>query len=394
MKKILFVYTKMIIGGSTTSLLAILNNLDYSRYDVDLLLYEKGGDLFHLIPKEVHVLVQGNKYLPGSMKLFFKRMTSLAYVKDYIKSRILSLKYKNPLIKQQIMSYQSAKFSRIPPEHYYTAISFLEFWPSIIVSRYINAERKITWLHIDYKGTCLVPSLDKMCFMKFNKIVLVSEGCLHNFVDVFPELMNKSIFIENIISAKMLIQLSKEPICDIDISDFNINMITVCRIVFTPKGLDRGVRAIYRLKEEGLADSLRWYIIGEGEDFDALSKMISRYKLEKSIILLGKKVNPFPYVSIMDLFFLPSLYEGKPIVITEAMILGIPSMVCEYKSAEKQIKNGIDGIIIDNNDEAIYKGLKDILLHPERLESLKKMIKTQSEYGDINRIYEIIDGGL
>lgn len=55
MKKVLFVYSKMIIGGSTTALLSILNNFDYSRYSVDLLLFNSGGEFFGQIPKQINV---------------------------------------------------------------------------------------------------------------------------------------------------------------------------------------------------------------------------------------------------------------------------------------------------------------------------------------------------
>ena len=61
MKQILIVYSKMIVGGSTTSLLSLLENIDYSRYHVDLLLYDDTGDLQHLIPSAVQVLEPAKK---------------------------------------------------------------------------------------------------------------------------------------------------------------------------------------------------------------------------------------------------------------------------------------------------------------------------------------------
>lgn len=55
-RSLLIVYSKMIVGGSTTSLLSLLHELDYGQYDVDLLLYEKGGVLDGQIPPAVNVL--------------------------------------------------------------------------------------------------------------------------------------------------------------------------------------------------------------------------------------------------------------------------------------------------------------------------------------------------
>jgi glycosyltransferase involved in cell wall biosynthesis len=175
-----------------------------------------------------------------------------------------------------------------------------------------------------------------------------------------------------------------------------INLVTVCRIVFSHKGLDRGLRAVKRLFDEGMATGLRWYIIGDGPDLAKLENMIRQYRLEGSVILLGKKINPFPYILSMDLFFLPSLYEGKPMAVTEAMILGIPAMVCNYASAADQIKNGIDGIIIDNNDEAIYKGLKDMIMEPELIKKIKAgvMGHDYSNMREMDKVNRIIEGSI
>ncbi len=63
-KKVLFVYYDMSIGGSTTGLLSLLNELDYEKYDVDLLLYKNQGALLSLIPPQVNVLKQA--YIPNS----------------------------------------------------------------------------------------------------------------------------------------------------------------------------------------------------------------------------------------------------------------------------------------------------------------------------------------
>ena len=55
-KKILFAYYSMIIGGSTTSLLSLINAIDRSKYDVYLILYRNNGELFNYIPENVTLL--------------------------------------------------------------------------------------------------------------------------------------------------------------------------------------------------------------------------------------------------------------------------------------------------------------------------------------------------
>lgn len=398
MKKLLFVYTKMIVGGSTTSLLSILNNLDYSKYSVDLLLYEIGGDLFEFIPKEVNILPQGNKYKRANKRLMLKRITSPSYLYAFFRSRTLSEKYKSSLIRQQIMSYESAKFSAKINKQYDVAIAFLEFWPAIYVAKYVNSHRKISWVHIDYKAIRLIPSFDVKCFAQFDNIVLVSGTCCKNFIDIYPQFRSKVLCIENILSKKSIRSMAKVFECknDIGLEPGIINVVSVCRIVLSHKGLDRGVRAFSRIIEEGFKEGFKvdfkWYIIGEGPDFDILKEVIKKHSMDKYIVLLGKKINPFPYIACMDLFFLPSLYEGKPMAVTEALMLGVPALVSHYASAPDQITNGFDGIIVDNDEDAIFEGLKMLISNPETIHKLKANAESRdySNISEMEKIYGII----
>ena len=52
MKKILVVHSNMEIGGAETSLLGLLNQIDYSQYQVDLFLLNHTGELMSFIPKK------------------------------------------------------------------------------------------------------------------------------------------------------------------------------------------------------------------------------------------------------------------------------------------------------------------------------------------------------
>ena len=55
-KKILFIEEGLGIGGAEKSLLAILNLLDYSKYEVDLFLFRHNGEFMNMLPKEVNLL--------------------------------------------------------------------------------------------------------------------------------------------------------------------------------------------------------------------------------------------------------------------------------------------------------------------------------------------------
>ena len=56
MKRILIVHSNMEIGGAETSLLGLLNEIDYTKYQVDLFLIKHSGELMEFIPEEVNIL--------------------------------------------------------------------------------------------------------------------------------------------------------------------------------------------------------------------------------------------------------------------------------------------------------------------------------------------------
>lgn len=379
----------MIVGGSTTSLLSILNTIDYTQYNVDLLLYNNNGLLQKNIPEKVTILESAD--ISIIQKIFF-RVLSLTYIFDFIKSRILSKTHATVHIKAQIMSKHLAKHSRKITKQYDAAISFLEFWPCEYVANYVNATKKIAWLHTDYKAIGAIPQLDIQSFNKIDTIVTVSEECLNNFIQLFPMYEAKTVCINNILSQPTINKIADSEICEYEIAG-SLKIVTVCRLVFSPKGLDRGVKVFKKLKDEGLLnEDIKWYIIGDGVDRINLESMIKLLDLEDHIILLGLQENPYKFLKVMDVFFLPSLYEGKPMAVTESQMLGVIPFITNYASASEQVKNGYDGIIIENNDVAIYEGLKKLIQGKFDLALFKKHLNSTDYSNDetINLIYNLI----
>ncbi|KAA0958753.1 glycosyltransferase [Planococcus sp. ANT_H30] len=392
-KRILFIYPDMMIGGSTTSLLSILNLFDYSKYEVDLILGINDGPLYNMIPSEVNILKQAHPY-PNRVGRLFNVLLKPSIGLVYIKAQKLAMKRENLLISHQIMAYEKIKMDRIVETYYDVAIGFLECWPTAYLASNVNAERKIAWLHLDYLGSGLEPKYDQKSYDQFDNIVVVSENCKESFNQSFPDYSFKSLVIENILSEKTILEFAEENDIDLKIDKNYINMVTTCRIVFSHKGLDRAIKILGRLKREQTEFNIRWYIIGNGPDYEKLRSYISTEKLEENIFLLGEQKNPFKYMKDMDLFFLPSRYEGKPMAITEAHMLGLPSLVTEYVSSREQIEDGIDGVIVNNDDISLYESLMNLNKRLYDIDELKKNIKLR-EYSNIeefDKIEKLIEG--
>lgn len=385
---VLISYPSMMIGGSTTSLLSILSRLDYSRYEVDLLLDVAGGELLDLIPSEVNILEGAYKY-PCHRTRKIHNLLNLQYVFFYLKSKIIAKKSGNYKHGIQYLEMKDVENYRRINRHYDVAISFLEGRNCKFVAKHVSASKKIGWIHIDYKASGFDPKFDLESMSCFDYIVTVSKKCKDAFVECFPSLKNRTCVVENILSAEIIRRRSCEK-TEISLDNNCFNLVTACRIVFSSKGLDRAVEAMNRLKTVVGFKNLKWYIIGDGPDMRRLKDVISTYSLDDNIILLGNKTNPYPYLKSMDVFFLPSIWEGKPMAVTEAFMLGLPVLATNYSSATEQIRNHIDGIIVDNSTEGIESGLRLILSNQEMLKGMRDNVRDH-DYSNDSEMQKIVE---
>ncbi len=296
MIKILIAYPSMGIGGSTTSLLGLLQSLDYAKVQIDLQLYEnQGAPPFSIFPKK---FICYHKHV-----LFRKKSNGLEKYSDFaypqywcagIQAVLAQKKYPGTLAAAQITAQARAKASRRNTKQYDVAIGFLEMWSDAYVATKIQADKKIAWIHIDYINAGMVPKYDDGILSCFDKIVLVSKECLNSFISSFPRYSKKAIYIENILHQIVVKQRSNEFKERLLCSSDGIQFGTVCRIEFRHKGLDRALRAFKKMREEGY--NFDWHIIGEGSDRQKLENMIHDMDLDRNVHLYGSRINPLPLV--------------------------------------------------------------------------------------------------
>jgi len=384
MKSVLIVYSKMIVGGSTTSLLGLLNNFDYKNYQVSLLLNDLTGVLQDQIPKQVNILSN----LPNVLQSIDTK-----YLFNYIKARVLSIVKRNDFIRSQIMSAEKARISARIEHCYDIAIAFLEFWPSQYVYQRVTAAKKILWIHTDYAS--IIPSIryDEKIYSSADKVVLVSPKCLENFIRFSPRNASKTVCIPNLLSSATIKKLANVPINFDYTKDDTLRIVTVARIAFGTKGHDRGLNVLMQMKQSFPLKKFVWYIIGDGPDAIRLSEMIRSLGMQDNVLMMGEMINPHPYVKLMDVFFLPSRFEGKPMAVTEAQMNGVVPFVTRYASAPEQIKNMVDGVICDNNDSALLNTMKHLFEGRIDLDNMKAILKSKdySNNDEIKKVYAILE---
>lgn len=377
--KILIVCSKLFVGGFTSSLLSMIKCLQDNNVDIDLLFLEKDkNSLYDLIPENVEI-----KYavISKKKKSFFQRLISGELTNLFIYRFLLKYKYRNAIPPKTFQLKYGQIFEDINikqikkvydfSKDYDCVISWEEGYCNYFLANNIIAKQKIGYIHPNYIEAGFYKVIDKKYFTKLDNIVAISKSCQDILIEVFPEYKSKINYIPNPINQSLIRKKALEKVDDIIKSSFTI--LTVARLDNMSKALFRLVEIAHYLKADGI--EYIWYIIGDGPDKDEMHSLIKKYNLLENVILLGAKLNPYPYIKLVDLFVLQSYYEGRPIVVDEAMIIGTPVLVTNYSSAEEQVKNNVTGFIVENNIQDIYQKLKEILLNPVQLSDIKSNLQ-------------------
>lgn len=391
-KKILFVYPEMMMGGSTSNLIALLNGIDPQKYTIDLLLYRKKGELLDGIPDHIRIVDNAEKYV-GVLGKIIKILVGI-FGGALIKARLINKAAGRKGFSKQILAdFQADNLSRTLHEEYDYAIGGLEGWPDRYVANKVLAHHKYAWLHSSFKNIADIPALEVPWMQKVDRIICVSDTCVREVREALPEVSDKLIKIENIVDDELIIRQSKIIPSNSKVYDrwknyVGFKIITVCRISIETKGLDRIVRCARKLKDDGY--EFLWCIVGGGVQTPDLAEMIAKDELEQTIILAGSQKNPYPFMVEADIYCMPSRHEGKPITVTESMILGVPPVVTEYVSAHEQINDENNGVIVDNSDYSIMSPIMDFIQNKDKLRKMKNELK-KTRFGNKEYIKQIED---
>ena len=394
-KNIVFVIPSLTAGGAEKSLVNLLNTIDYTLFNVDLVLLHKKGIFLSMIPSEVTIVKLNLNY-----NLFSKELitSTLAFFKlrkfNLIYNRILFFA-KNKFTKNKAVAEQNSwkniqKSIDKLPKKYDAAIGFLEKSSIYFAVDKIDAKVKMGWIHTTYSSSGMNAKFDTNYFEKCNAVIAVSPDCEADLQSNFPNLKNKFKTIYNIVSASVIHNLSNQNCDDVLFSNAQNSIVTVARLS-SEKGIDLAVETSKILiKKE---TNFKWFVIGDGQDRENLENKIKEYQLQNHFFLIGLKQNPYPYLKLCTLYVQPSQYEGKSMAIEEAKILCKPIVVTNFTTAKDQINHNENGIIAAMNAESLSNEIINVLQNSNLQEKLrlnlsKEQLGTEQE---INKLYEIIN---
>lgn len=395
-KKILITTFDMAIGGVERSLIGLLNTIDYSKYDVDLMLFKHEGEFLFLLPKLPNLLKEVKQYT--TFRKSIKQILQEGHITIGVAravGRILGDVH-GRYVKSEEVGYFVIQYGWritlpfIPKleEEYDVAISFL--WPHYFVGDKVRAKRKIGWIHTDYSNINLNANMEYKMWSKMDNIVAVSEGCRDSFLSILPNVNKDVEIIENILSPEFVReQADREDVMkELQMKPGKIKLVTVGRLSYA-KGIDVAMHALRKLLDEGY--DMEWYVVGYGALEAELRKLLAELNLEKYFFLLGKKTNPYPYIKACDIYVQPSRYEGKAVTVREAQIIGKPVLITNFSTAKSQVQDGSDGLITEMGINGIVNGIKRLIEDKELREALVENT-LKGEYGnrnEINKLYAL-----
>jgi len=177
----------------------------------------------------------------------------------------------------------------------------------------------------------------RILYRRADKILVGSSPLRELVINKFKIPEQRVSLLYNPCDVKKIIALSEKPLEDKierDFFDSGQIVLSVGRIVWQ-KGHWHLIRAMkYVVKE---VKDAKLAIIGNGGLINYIKKIVKEMNLERHVLLLGFRSNPFKYMRRSQLFCLPSLHEGFPNVIVEALACKLTVISSDCLSGPREI---------------------------------------------------------
>lgn len=380
-KKILISRARMRVNGISTSLLSLLDAIDYEKYDVTLQVTKSSEKLEMKLIQEVNphvrVLIRVSTLNVTLWEDYCQEISS-----NYGQAGIYAWFYKPNIFQREFKrSYGDCKFDYILDfdgyNTYYSLIHLAQ--PHAQTGIWLHndmvaeKEKRFPWLKKQFE---IYPMYDYLIscskeIMEVNRENLATSETYSKFT--YAKNIVGLQRIERLLNENRTIRLGEIFYCAIRDSDpddvikkYSIIPLqvsgqteSVTRFITTgrlspEKNQKALITAFSQFIQKGHNAML--YILGDGPLKKDIEAQISQLGLSERIIMTGNINNPFAVMKHCDCFILPSLHEGQPMVIHEARVLRLPIIMSKFSSAEgSTIPNG--QYLIGTDVEDILEGL-------------------------------------
>lgn len=355
MIKVLFLIHDLSYGGAEKVLVNLVNNIDKSKFDVTLISLFDGGVNKQFLRKEV-------KY-----KYCFKR----------------SIRGNSQFMKIFTPDFLFKKFIH---DEYDVLVSYLEGVSARIIWGSQSRAKKICWIHCTMNNKKQLAKAFRnyqeavSCYSSMDQMVFVSKGVQLAFERYVPNLKNKKI-IYNTNETNDIMKLADKPLQKDDLRLFQNSNFKICYVgkLTKNKGIERMARIHVKLRKYGY--KVNTYVLGTGEEEENIRNYVESNNCSDSFFLLGFQVNPYQFMKKCDWYVCSSYTEGFSTAATEALILGLPVITTKVSGMSEMLgDNNEYGIIVKNDENALYEGLIQIIKDHKLTTLYKKRAQERGKY--------------
>lgn len=241
----------------------------------------------------------------------------------------------------------------------------------------VHAEKTILWIHhlVNVETTVLAQKEETD---KLDSVITVSNTTAKTLKEVFPNLKKKIKTIYNIIDEDEIKNSADKPLKKKLKLSNELNLVTVSRVC-KEKGFERMIHLAKFLREKNI--NFKWFIIGGNyykDEFNRIKKLYEEFK--ENFEWFGFIDNPHNIVKQCDYSVLLSDDETWGLVLTEAMMIGVPCITSDFKVAFEQIKDQNNGIILSNELTDTYsERIDDIINNKDKYKKAVKNFKYKND---------------
>ncbi|EJO7206165.1 glycosyltransferase [Staphylococcus pseudintermedius] len=383
-EKILLYPGGMKHNGITTSVINLLANINYDKYDVTVFTNNTNNveQLNNLQSLNDNVRIVLRR---GPMIATFKEL----YQNEFVRQRGIYKSFEKRLYPKALFEREFRKiFGDSQFDYAIDYSGYAMFWSNLVLAS--GAKKKYILLHSDIKSDMERTVKGKRphyqnlkgvisLYPYFDKLVSVSEATKKlnqsNFGGL--KLKNRHIASRNTINIEKINQLVDDdsdlfekngtPVLPtltehgmeaIEFSQDDFKIVSVGRLS-PEKGFDLLIKAVAELAPK--YPQLKLYILGDGPLKGTLKSLVEQLGIQNHVYFLGQRRNPFFIVKRADVFALTSHYEGQSMVILEALTVGTHVLASDIIANRYVLENEKYGMLVEKNEANIAKGLEQFI---------------------------------
>ncbi len=390
MKNIIFRSGSLRMGGLERILVETLQNLDLKKNKIHLLIEDNSeidNFFINFIPKEIKIYFLKAKETIDSTHYYRERRKKNLYYK-------IMYNYKMSVERKMVIKKTLSVLNEIEKE-YGKIDTFIDYdWGARRYIEKIKIPKKIIWIH-----NSLPKLLKKDRKIKrfgrylegYDEVIAICDDMKKEMEILYPNIKEKITRIYNGYDFENIREKSNEKIKEEDKILINEDYIlAISRLDLIQKDYLTLLSAYKKALEKGFEKKL--YILGDGEDRKKIEEEITKMSLEKKVILLGRRLNPYPYIKNASFFVHASKYEGFGLVILEALILDKLVIASDCPVGPRELlDNGNSGILVEPEN---VEELKEALLSAEKIlkeNSFRENIKKHREKFNMKNLVKEIE---